>query len=54
MGNETFLHARAGAQELTARVSPVELPEPGKEVDLALDLGKLHLFDGDSEARIAD
>jgi multiple sugar transport system ATP-binding protein len=54
MGNETFLHARAGAQELTARVAPVQLPEPGKEVDLSLDLAKLHLFDGESEQRITD
>jgi multiple sugar transport system ATP-binding protein len=53
MGNETFVHARAGAQELTARVSPVDLPPPGAEVDLALDLTKLHLFDKESETRIA-
>jgi multiple sugar transport system ATP-binding protein len=52
MGNETFLHARTGAQELTARVAPSELPAPGAEVELSLDLGKLHLFEAETDARI--
>jgi multiple sugar transport system ATP-binding protein len=45
MGNEVFVHASAGEHELTARVSPQALPEPGAEVALALDTDRLHLFD---------
>jgi multiple sugar transport system ATP-binding protein len=45
MGNEVFLHASAGEHELTARVGPQSLPEPGAEIALALDEGRLHFFD---------
>jgi multiple sugar transport system ATP-binding protein len=45
MGNEVFLHASAGEHELTARVTPQPLPEPGAEVALALDSERLHFFD---------
>ena len=52
MGNETFLHARTGGQDLTARVAPADLPTPGAEVELGLDLGKLHLFESETDMRI--
>jgi multiple sugar transport system ATP-binding protein len=45
MGNEIFLHASAGEHELTARVAPQPLPEPGTEIALALDDQRLHFFD---------
>jgi multiple sugar transport system ATP-binding protein len=45
MGNEVFLHASAGEHELTARVAPQPLPEPGAEIALALDGRRLHFFD---------
>jgi multiple sugar transport system ATP-binding protein len=45
MGNEIFLHASAGEHELTARVAPQALPEPGAEIALALDDRRLHFFD---------
>jgi multiple sugar transport system ATP-binding protein len=45
MGNEIFLHASGGEHELTARVAPQALPEPGAEIALALDDGRLHFFD---------
>ena len=47
MGNEIFLHARAPNHELTARVAPQAVPDAGQEVRLALDLAKLHFFDGE-------
>jgi multiple sugar transport system ATP-binding protein len=48
MGNEIFLHASAGEHELTARVAPQPLPEPGREIALALDDARLHFFDATS------
>ncbi len=45
MGNEVFLHARTSEQEVTARVVPQPLPEPGQEITVAFDSGKLHFFD---------
>ena len=45
MGNEVFLHASAGEHEVTARVAPQPLPEPGAEIALALDESKMHFFD---------
>jgi multiple sugar transport system ATP-binding protein len=45
MGNEIFLHASSGEHELTARVAPQPLPEPGAEIALALDDRRLHFFD---------
>jgi multiple sugar transport system ATP-binding protein len=45
MGNEIFLHASAGEHELTARVPPQPLPEPGAQIALALDDRRLHFFD---------
>ena len=47
MGNEIFLHARAPGHDLTARVAPQAVPDAGQEVRLALDLAKLHFFDGE-------
>ncbi len=48
MGNEIFLHARAGEQAVVARVAPQTLPEPGQPVGLAPTLDKLHLFESES------
>jgi multiple sugar transport system ATP-binding protein len=45
MGNEIILHGSVDGAGLTARVPPQELPEPGSEIALVLDVGKLHLFD---------
>jgi multiple sugar transport system ATP-binding protein len=50
MGNEIFLHGRGAEHELTARVAPQVVPEAGQEVRLALDLAKLHFFDGEGRA----
>jgi multiple sugar transport system ATP-binding protein len=48
MGNEIVLHASAGEHELTARVAPQPVPEPGAEIPLALDHQRLHFFDSTS------
>ena len=53
MGNEVFLYTRASAYELTARVPPQPLPQPGQSIALAFDTAKLHFFDPETEAAVA-
>jgi multiple sugar transport system ATP-binding protein len=51
MGNENFLYATLGHQEVTARISPTNRPQPGRSVSFAVDEAALYLFDpetGDS------
>ena len=48
MGNEIFLYSGIGADRIVARIEPQAIPEMGTPVALALDLDKLHLFDGAS------
>jgi multiple sugar transport system ATP-binding protein len=45
MGNENFLYATLGEQELTARVAPSSRPSTGEPVDLSFDEVALYLFD---------
>jgi multiple sugar transport system ATP-binding protein len=53
MGAETFLHLRAGAQHVVARVEAHRAFKPGQPVDFALFMDKAHLFADDEEgARI--
>jgi len=52
MGNEIVLHGRAGAHDLTARVAPRQVPQPGDEVALTVDLTQLHFFDATTEIAI--
>jgi multiple sugar transport system ATP-binding protein len=52
MGNEEFVHAVAGTYELTARIPPQRLPDPGGTIALAPNPRKLHFFDATTEERI--
>jgi multiple sugar transport system ATP-binding protein len=53
LGNEMLLHARAGTQDVTARVAPQPVPALGQPIDLAFDLAKVHFFDPESDEVIA-
>ncbi|HEX6041991.1 sn-glycerol-3-phosphate ABC transporter ATP-binding protein UgpC [Longimicrobium sp.] len=53
LGNEIFVHARAGEHRVTSRVLPQPLPAPGEPLELAFDLGKLHFFDPETERSLA-
>ena len=49
MGNEIFAYVRTGPDtRLVARLEPQRLAEPGGNVDLRLDLDKVHLFSQES------
>ena len=52
LGNETFIYATAGRHDVTARVSPQQLPPIGSKITLAFDLEKAHFFDAISGDRI--
>jgi multiple sugar transport system ATP-binding protein len=52
LGNETFIYARAGKHDVTARVSPRALPPIGSKITLGFDLDKAHFFDAVSGDRI--
>jgi multiple sugar transport system ATP-binding protein len=49
MGNEVFLHALAGEQKLLARVDPRTGAKPGDEVEVVVDLERMHVFDPETE-----
>ena len=53
LGSETLLHVRAGEQELTAALSPQQLPKPGQPVTLTVDAARLLFFDPESGATVA-
>ena len=53
LGNETFIYARAGRHDITARVAPTQtLPPLGGAIVLAFDLERAHFFDATSGDRI--
>jgi len=52
LGNETFIYASAGKHDVTARVSPLELPPIGSKITLAFDLERAHFFDATSGERV--
>ncbi|HEX6252521.1 MAG TPA: sn-glycerol-3-phosphate ABC transporter ATP-binding protein UgpC [Gemmatimonadaceae bacterium] len=53
MGDVVYLHGTAGAREVTARVLPQPLPDPGATIWLAPDREHLHFFDAGSGASLA-
>ncbi|HVG43956.1 MAG TPA: sn-glycerol-3-phosphate ABC transporter ATP-binding protein UgpC [Longimicrobium sp.] len=54
MGNETIVTLAAGAHEIVARIPPRPLPEPGAMVEAAFDIDRLHFFDAESGAVVAE
>ncbi|MGQ0722473.1 MAG: ABC transporter ATP-binding protein [Candidatus Eiseniibacteriota bacterium] len=52
LGSEIYLHGRAGDHSLVARIGPDHPVRAGDTVRLALDLRRLHFFDGGSGAAL--
>ena len=48
MGNEIFIHARAGDHDIVVRVPPQELPKPGAPLGVRFDTVRLHFFDAET------
>jgi len=49
MGSEVYLYASTGQTRFTARVNASCIKKVGNSVDLALDMSKVHFFDGETE-----
>ncbi len=49
MGNEKFLHLILGGQPLLARVDPRTRARAGQDVELMLDIDRLHVFDAQTQ-----
>ncbi|CAN5661121.1 sn-glycerol-3-phosphate ABC transporter ATP-binding protein UgpC [soil metagenome] len=52
LGNEVFVYARAGEQDIVARVPPQQTPPLGSPITLAFDMEKVHFFDPATGKRI--
>ena len=52
VGNEAFVYARAGENQLVARVAPSAVPEPDSQIGLRYDVDRLHFFDPADGARL--
>jgi multiple sugar transport system ATP-binding protein len=52
LGSEIYLHATAAGHALVARIGPDHPVQVGERVRLAMDLRRLHFFDGDSGAAL--
>ncbi len=52
LGSELILHLRSPEHTIVARVAPVALPEPGTQLELEVDLEKLHFFDPETEVAL--
>ena len=52
MGAEVFLHLILGSHTVTARVGGHERPKVAQDMDLVLDMSKVHFFDPESEVAI--
>jgi len=53
VGNEVFVYASAGGNQIVARVPPQDMPQIGKPINLTFDPASLHFFDPESGTRIA-
>jgi multiple sugar transport system ATP-binding protein len=54
LGHEIQVHGHLGEASLVAKVDPHNRPEIDDEVDLVLELDRLHLFDAVSERRLSE
>jgi multiple sugar transport system ATP-binding protein len=52
LGSEIYLHGRVGDHPLVARLGPDHPVQVGDRIRLALDLGRIHFFDGESGAAL--
>jgi multiple sugar transport system ATP-binding protein len=53
LGHEVIVHTRVGDDLLVAKLEPHRAPKMGDAIELAVDLDALHLFDAESEGRLA-
>ncbi len=52
MGSEVYLHLNTGRHTFIARVGAHDRPEINRDMDLVMDMSKVHFFDKDTEKTI--
>jgi multiple sugar transport system ATP-binding protein len=52
MGNEVFLYLKTGEKNYVGRVDPRSQARIGHDIQVALNLDNMHLFDKDTEQAI--
>jgi len=52
LGHEVIVHGRVGDELIAARLDPARIPEMGEELELAVELDAVHLFDAETETRL--
>ncbi len=53
LGDELIVHARVGDGLIVFKLDPHRSPKVGDKIDVNIDLETLHLFDGETETRLA-
>jgi ABC-type sugar transport system ATPase subunit len=54
LGDEVVVHGKQGDALIAFKMDPHNPPELGGKVTAHLEVDRFHLFDAESEARIAD
>ena len=54
LGYEVMVHGRLGETPLVAKMDPHNRPEIDDEVDMVVELNRMHLFDVASERRLSE
>ncbi len=54
MGAETYLYMNCEGQSINARVAPTNTAKPGDTIQIAIEPGKIHLFDKDTELTVTN
>lgn len=52
MGNEIFVYLLAGQKQFIARMDPRTSAQVGNQMDIAINMDNIHLFDRDTEDAI--
>jgi ABC-type sugar transport system ATPase subunit len=54
LGHEIIVHVRSGEERILAKLETDRLPEIGQKIRLVLNGEKTHLFDPQTERRLAE
>ena len=54
MGNEIYIYLNIEGTSCVARVDPSSMAEAGEEIEIALDVEKIHIFDKETERTITN
>ncbi len=52
LGSETLIHANVYGHDVVAKVDPKTRAEPGMDMDFAIDVEMVHIFDKDTEENV--